>query len=67
MEGDAPWAEDGALPRFEDRRGRFEEEEGFLGPDVVEFLDVVALRESDGRFARVNVGAAGIGKAVGEA
>ena len=51
MEGDAPWAEDGAPARFEDRGGRFEEEEGFLGPDVVEFFDVVALGESAGRFS----------------
>ena len=35
--------EDGTLARFEDRGGRFEEEEGFLGADVVELFDVVAF------------------------
>ena len=65
MEGDALWAEDGTLTRFEDRGGRFEEEEGFLGPDVVEFFDVVALGEISWTVSRVNLGAAGIGRAVG--
>ena len=35
--------EDGTLARFEDRGGRFEEEEGFLRADVVELFDVVAF------------------------
>lgn len=42
MQGHAAGAEDGTLARFEDRGGRFEEEEGLLGADVVELFDMVA-------------------------
>ena len=43
MEGDALWTEDGTLARFKDRGRGFEEEEGFLGADVVELFYVVAF------------------------
>lgn len=43
MEGHALWTKDGTLARFEDRGGGFEEEEGFLGADVVELFYVVAF------------------------
>lgn len=43
MEIYALWAEDGTLARFKDRGGRFEEEEGFLGADIVELFYVVSL------------------------
>ena len=48
MEVHALWAEDGALAWFENRGGRFEEEEGFLGADIVELFDVVSLGVSAG-------------------
>lgn len=44
MQGHALGPEDGTLARFEDRGGRFEEEEGLLGADVVELFDMVAFR-----------------------
>ena len=44
VEVDASGAEDGTPARLEDRGGRFEEEEGFLGADVVELFYVVAFR-----------------------
>lgn len=43
MEVYALGPEDGALACFEDRRGRLEEEERFLGADVVELFDVVSF------------------------
>ncbi len=43
MEIYALGTEDGTLARFNDRGGGFEEEEGFLGADVVELFDVVAF------------------------
>lgn len=48
MEIYALWAEDGTLARFKDRGGRFEEEEGFLGADIIELFYVVSLGVSAG-------------------
>ena len=48
MEVHALWAEDGASAWFEDRGGRFEEEEGFRGADIVELSDVVSFGVSAG-------------------
>lgn len=48
MEVYALGPEDGALACFEDRRGRLEEEERFLGADVVELFDMVSFGGSAG-------------------
>ena len=48
MERHAPGAEDGPLAWFEDGGGWLEEEERFLGADVVELFDVVSLGVSVG-------------------
>lgn len=50
MEVYALWAEDGALARFEDRGGRFKEEERFLGPDIVELFYMVSWDVSAGKI-----------------
>lgn len=48
MKRHALGAEDGPLAWFEDGGGRLEEEEGFLGTDVVELFYVVSLGVSAG-------------------
>lgn len=48
MEIYALWAENGALAWFENRGGRFEEEEGFLGADIVELFYMISLGVSAG-------------------
>lgn len=48
MEVYALWAEDGTLAWFENRGGRFEEEEGLLGADVVELFYMISLGVSAG-------------------
>lgn len=54
MEIYALWAENGALAWFENRGGRFEEEEGFLGADIVELFYMICIVSSNAdNFAAV--------------
>ena len=48
MQRHAPGPEHGTLAPFEDRGWRFQEEEGLLGPRVVQLFDVVSWAVSAG-------------------
>lgn len=53
MEVYAFWAEDGTLAGFKNRGGRFKEEEGFLGTDIVELFYMVSSGASAGGFKSI--------------